>query len=583
MFHPDDKIGPYTLVRELGRGGFGVVWLAERRGTLATTQVALKFPLFADPDLDVITREARLWVQASGHPNVLPVIEAEVYDKQVVIVSEFAPDGSLAAWIKRHGRRAPSIEAAVSMTSEILAGLVHLHGKSIIHRDLKPDNVLLQGNSPRIADFGMARVLKSSEQTLGIAGTPAYMAPEAWEGKRSEQTDLWSVGVMLYEMLAGYRPFPETNRMVLWRAICEAAPKELPSNVSANLLAVVLRSLEKHPNSRYQSADEMLGCLRGGRLPTAPPVSFPAIVFPELHDNSVIDKPQRNPPTNAGLRKELLRKLSRRNPELQREAAAQIIQDGESFVEALVHRLGHSEPDVRNWAAYCLGEIKDQRAILPLLAASRNRPLRRRNEPYSVRAAEAVGKFGPPVLSIAVDYMERERLDGSEIQRLLSVLTPLWNCEGDVIGERLCPLVIKHHSSVLPKLPHTAFLLDKVRSEFSSLVHSIPSSVSRWSSEGDLWGRTRFFIGYIIKHSPEEIIPAIRSHPLYQNDYSYLVNLVHACEDAEGRKAIEMVEEIARKSNIRKKYDWQDSLDVVCKKALEKLIKTLVVPKVSAG
>jgi serine/threonine protein kinase len=263
MFRPSDQIGPYTLVRELGRGTFGVVWLAERRTRLATTQLALKLPLLDDPDLDAITREARLWVQASGHPNVLPVVEAEVYDGQVVIVSEYAPDGALRAWLRQNGGRAPSVEVAVTVAAGILAGLAHLHWRGLVHRDLKPGNILLQGGTPRIADFGLARVLTAVDQTSGVAGTPAYMAPEAWDGVRSVQTDLWSVGVVLYEMLSGCRPFPQTDRESLRRAILESEPAPLPAEISGALRHVVLRALHKDPDRRYQSADDMLSDLRG--------------------------------------------------------------------------------------------------------------------------------------------------------------------------------------------------------------------------------------------------------------------------------------------------------------------------------
>src|SRR5215467_12376806 len=109
MIRANERLGPYTLLRQLGRGTFGVVWLAERRGTLATTCVALKLPALDDPDLGEIKREACVWVQASGHPNVLPVIEAEVYDGQVVIASEFAPDGALREWLRENGGSAPSV------------------------------------------------------------------------------------------------------------------------------------------------------------------------------------------------------------------------------------------------------------------------------------------------------------------------------------------------------------------------------------------------------------------------------------------------------------------------------------------
>jgi len=122
VFHTQQQIGPYTLIQRLGQGGFGQVWLAEKRGSLLTTQVALKLPLDPDPDLNAVQQEAHVWLQASGHPNVPPVIDAEVYNGQVVIVSEYAAGGSLASWLKQHGGKAPSVEAAVTMIAGILAG-----------------------------------------------------------------------------------------------------------------------------------------------------------------------------------------------------------------------------------------------------------------------------------------------------------------------------------------------------------------------------------------------------------------------------------------------------------------------------
>src|ERR1043165_8105281 len=100
MFRAGDPIVPSTLIDKIGRGAFGVVWLAERRTTITTTKVALKMPLDEDINLDAIRQEANLWVHASGHPNILPIIEADFYDDQVIIVSEYAPDGSLDDWLR---------------------------------------------------------------------------------------------------------------------------------------------------------------------------------------------------------------------------------------------------------------------------------------------------------------------------------------------------------------------------------------------------------------------------------------------------------------------------------------------------
>lgn len=108
MLRSGDEIGPYTLINKLGKGAFGVVWLAERRTQITTTNAAVKIPLDDDIDIETIRHEAAVWVRASGHPNVLPIIEADIYDDQIIIASEYAPDGSLEAWLKRNGK-APSV------------------------------------------------------------------------------------------------------------------------------------------------------------------------------------------------------------------------------------------------------------------------------------------------------------------------------------------------------------------------------------------------------------------------------------------------------------------------------------------
>ena len=255
-----DKIGPYTLIRKVGRGGFGEVWLAEKKTRLSTTEFALKLAIEENPDIDAIQQEAELWKQASGHPNVLPIIEADIYDEYIVIVSEFARGGSLEDWLKTHQGAAPSIDAAIEMISGILSGLEHLHGLHIIHRDLKPANILLQGNRPRLADFGLARVLKSSIFSQTVAGTPEYMAPEAFLNVRSEQADLWAVGVMLYQLLIGRLPFPFDERMTPWQKMAAITTYNIipaPLSVPQPLREVIIHSLQKKPEQRYKSGGEM--------------------------------------------------------------------------------------------------------------------------------------------------------------------------------------------------------------------------------------------------------------------------------------------------------------------------------------
>jgi serine/threonine protein kinase len=262
MAEPTRKLGPYTLVSRIGLGGFGVVWLAEKRTAIATTQVALKLPRGEDIDIEAFKQEAAIWIQASGHPNVLPLMDADIYDDQVVIVSEYVPDGSLAGWLKQHGGKGPSPEATCEIMDGVLAGLSHLHARSIIHRDLKPENILLQRETPRLADFGIARLLKSSSHSAQVSGTLAYMAPEAFDGKRNEQTDVWSVGVIFYEMLSGRLPYDQPDIPSFIGAIMRHDPPLLPDSAPQVLRGIVMKALQRDPVNRYATAAEMRRDLR---------------------------------------------------------------------------------------------------------------------------------------------------------------------------------------------------------------------------------------------------------------------------------------------------------------------------------
>ncbi len=311
MAEPERKLGPYTLVSKIGRGAFGVVWLAEKRSSIATTRFALKLPRDEDIDLDAFKHEAAIWLQASGHPNVVPMIEADIYDEQVVIVSEYVTDGSLASWLKGHGGRAPSIEAATELMDGVLAGLSHLHERHIIHRDLKPDNILLQRETPRLADFGIARLLKSGSYSTNVSGTLAYMAPEAFDGKRNEQTDVWSAGVIFYQLLAGRLPYDQSDTVSFVGAIMRHDPPPLPETVPEVLRQIVMKALEREAAKRYATAKEMRRDLieaerllwlkaREGREALPVPVKDPqaTLVLPPAEDRKAQTKPAIElPPT----------------------------------------------------------------------------------------------------------------------------------------------------------------------------------------------------------------------------------------------------------------------------------------------
>jgi len=257
---PAGLVPGYQILEVLGRGGMGIVYKA-RQFSLKRL-VALKMILAGSqaepPEVARFLKEAEIIAQLK-HPNVVEIYDLGTFEDRPFFSLELLEGGSLSARLKAEPQ--PPREAA-QLIETLARAIQAAHDRGIVHRDLKPANVLLTADgTPKITDFGLARWGTSEITATGtVMGTPSYMAPEQTEG-RSQQigpaTDVWALGVILYQLLTGRQPFTGDSHLATMRRICSEEPeplRQLCPTVPQALEAVVQRCLRKRPEERYPSA-----------------------------------------------------------------------------------------------------------------------------------------------------------------------------------------------------------------------------------------------------------------------------------------------------------------------------------------
>jgi hypothetical protein len=275
------RVGPegrFELIERLGMGGFGTVWKA--RDTQLNRTVAVKIPRKGRLDrkeVEQFMREARLAAQLR-HAHINTVHDCGRHEDSIYIVSDLVRGVSLSDYLT--GQRMTPREAA-ELCLKIAKALHYAHEKHIVHRDLKPGNIMIDADlEPQLMDFGLAKsdVGDISLTVTGqVIGTPAYMSPEQAEGRPTDRRgDIYSLGVILFELLAGELPFRGNVRMQLHQKVNEEppSPRKLNAAVPVDLETVCLKCLEKPPDRRYQTAqevaDELERYLRGEPIKARP-------------------------------------------------------------------------------------------------------------------------------------------------------------------------------------------------------------------------------------------------------------------------------------------------------------------------
>jgi serine/threonine protein kinase len=258
---PPEKVGRYTIKKLLGRGGFGEVYLGLDDQLRREVAIKLTFGSRVGPDaVKMFLAEAQMLAELD-HPNIVPVFDIGTTDRgDIFIVSKLIDGMDLATRIEQNR---PNRKLSLEIIASIADALHYAHSKGLIHRDIKPANILLdKADRAYLADFGVALRETDQMEAGEIAGTPAYMSPEQARGEghlMSNQSDIYSLGVVLYELVSGRRPFNAKTAQILLRMVQTTeirTPRTFDATISKELERVCLKALARRPSDRFAIAKD---------------------------------------------------------------------------------------------------------------------------------------------------------------------------------------------------------------------------------------------------------------------------------------------------------------------------------------
>lgn len=267
MFFRGQTIGKYKILSALGSGGFGTVYLAE--DTWIGKKVALKVPHRQSVNFGELLREPRL-LAVLNHPNIVTVLTAEKQDSVFFIVMEYVPGETLESIIGRDG--ALEMPRALDLTCQVCNALDHAHRQGVLHRDLRPANIIVSDTGlAKVADFGTSRFLEMAAIGTTVIGSPPYMAPEQFHGRATFASDIYSLGVTMYQMMTGVLPYQtpapgDLDRLM--RGNLVSPPRLRNARIPPRVNDIILKAMAPDVSERYQRAADVLEDLLGTERPT---------------------------------------------------------------------------------------------------------------------------------------------------------------------------------------------------------------------------------------------------------------------------------------------------------------------------
>ncbi len=258
MIELKGKIGKYKILKKLGSGGFGTVYLAE--DTFLKTLRALKTPHGIASQSEKMLQESILQSKLLDHPNIVKLLTVDIIDRTLIMVMEYINGTDLEKLIDEQDHL--KINIALKYFKQILSALNFAHKYKVIHRDIRPSNILINENDDiKITDFGTSKLLNEKQYATTKIGSPPYMAPEQFEGRAIFASDIYSTGCLFYEMITGFPPIIMANPMEIYKRAKSGKiiplSKKIPT-ISSDLNWIIMKTLSPDLSKRYKKTIEVI-------------------------------------------------------------------------------------------------------------------------------------------------------------------------------------------------------------------------------------------------------------------------------------------------------------------------------------